>query len=121
MGAFATVNASNKIRLGSSAVTVIEGQVAYTFPSDGRFKTDITENVKGLVNLSNVKNIIQTDFSSAGENGYIVLDPMVLHAADYGVPQSRERVIFIGIKKKILVTIQKNSVFLFTQRKEKEI
>ena len=30
IGFAATVNASNKIRLGSAAVTVIEGQVAFT-------------------------------------------------------------------------------------------
>ncbi|HRG22085.1 MAG TPA: DNA (cytosine-5-)-methyltransferase [Saprospiraceae bacterium] len=62
-------------------------------------KIFIAENVKGLVNLSNVKDIIQKDFSAINGNGYLVLDPIVLHAADYGVPQSRERVIFIGIKK----------------------
>jgi DNA (cytosine-5)-methyltransferase 1 len=62
----------------------------------------IAENVKGLVNLDNVKEIIQNDFSSANGNGYIVLDPRVLHSANYGVPQSRERVIFIGIKKSAL-------------------
>ena len=62
-------------------------------------KIFIAENVKGLVNLENVKEIIQKDFSSAGENGYIVLNPKVLHSANFGVPQSRERVIFIGIKK----------------------
>ena len=65
-------------------------------------KIFIAENVKGLVNLSNVKDIIQQDFSSAKDNGYIVLNPQVLHSADYGVPQSRERVIFIGIKKSAL-------------------
>ncbi len=65
-------------------------------------KIFIAENVKGLVNLGDVKTIIQNDFSSAGENGYIVLDPRVLHSADYGIPQSRERVIFIGIKKAAL-------------------
>ncbi len=65
-------------------------------------KIFIAENVKGLVNLSNVKDIIQKDFSSADGDGYIVLNPQVLHAADYGVPQSRERVIFIGIKKSAL-------------------
>ncbi len=65
-------------------------------------KIFIAENVKGLVNLDNVKEIIQSDFSSANGNGYIVLDPQVLHSADYGVPQSRERVIFIGIKKSAL-------------------
>lgn len=62
-------------------------------------KIFIAENVKGLVNLANVKEIIQSDFSSINGNGYLVLDPLVLHAADYGIPQSRERVIFIGIKK----------------------
>jgi DNA (cytosine-5)-methyltransferase 1 len=65
-------------------------------------KIFIAENVKGLVNLGDVKSIIQKDFSSASENGYIVLDPQVLHSANYGVPQSRERVIFIGIKKSAL-------------------
>ena len=65
-------------------------------------KIFIAENVKGLVNLSNVKDIIQSDFSEAGANGYIVLNPRVLHAADYGVPQSRERIFFIGIKKSAL-------------------
>jgi DNA (cytosine-5)-methyltransferase 1 len=62
-------------------------------------KIFIAENVKGLVNLSNVKEIIQKDFSAINGNGYIVLNPLVLNAANYGVPQSRERVIFIGIKK----------------------
>ncbi|WP_373056467.1 DNA cytosine methyltransferase [Zunongwangia sp. H14] len=65
-------------------------------------KIFIAENVKGLVNLSNVKDIIQKDFSSIGENGYLVLKPQVLHAAEFGVPQSRERVFFIGINKSAL-------------------
>lgn len=65
-------------------------------------KIFIAENVKGLVNLGDVKSIIQNDFSSANGNGYIVLAPQVLHSADFGVPQSRERVIFIGIKKSAL-------------------
>ena len=65
-------------------------------------KIFIAENVKGLVNLGDVKKIIQSDFAAAGNNGYIVLDPQVLHAADYGVPESRERVIFIGIRKDVL-------------------
>ena len=65
-------------------------------------KIFVAENVKGLVNLSNVKDIIQSDFSSIGNDGYLVLNPRVLHSADYGVPQSRERVFFIGIKRSAL-------------------
>ena len=65
-------------------------------------KVFIAENVKGLVNLGDVKSVIQRDFSHADGDGYLVLDPRVLHAGDYGVPESRERVIFIGIRKSAL-------------------
>ncbi|MGM9774029.1 MAG: DNA cytosine methyltransferase [Candidatus Egerieousia sp.] len=65
-------------------------------------KMFVAENVKGLVNLGNVKDIIQRDFESADGGGYIVLDPQVLHAGNFGVPESRERVIFIGIRKDAL-------------------
>lgn len=65
-------------------------------------KMFIAENVKGLVSLGDVKEIIQHDFSTANGNDYIVLDPQVLHAANYGVPETRERVIFIGIKRSAL-------------------
>jgi trimeric autotransporter adhesin len=41
-------DASNKVRIGNSAVTVIEGQVPFTTPSDGRFKFNIEEDVKGI-------------------------------------------------------------------------
>lgn len=67
-----------------------------------RPKMFVAENVKGLVNLGNVKDIIQRDFASADGNGYIVLPPQVLHAGNYGVPESRERVIFIGIRRDAL-------------------
>ena len=67
-----------------------------------RPKIFIAENVKGLVNLGDVKDIIQQDFASADGNGYIVLTPQVLHAGNYGVPESRERVIFIGIRRDAL-------------------
>src|SRR6185312_7062031 len=49
IGFGAIVNVSNKVRIGNTNVTTIEGQVAYTFPSDGRFKTEVREaDVKGL-------------------------------------------------------------------------
>jgi trimeric autotransporter adhesin len=48
IGNGAIVDASNKVRIGNSAVTVIEGQVPFTTPSDGRFKFNVQEDVKGL-------------------------------------------------------------------------
>ena len=65
-------------------------------------KIFIAENVKGLANLGEVKEIIQSDFSNINGDGYLVLSPKVLHAGQYGVPQSRERIIFIGFKKSAL-------------------
>lgn len=65
-------------------------------------KIFIAENVKGLTNLKDVKEIIEHDFSTISEDGYLVIPAKVLLAANYGVPQSRERVIFIGLKKSAL-------------------
>ena len=65
-------------------------------------KLFIAENVKGLTNLEDVKEIIEHDFSDAGNGGYLVVPARVLYAPDYGVPQSRERVIFFGFKKSAL-------------------
>lgn len=65
-------------------------------------KIFIAENVKGLANLGEIKEIIQSDFSNINGDGYLVLSPKVLHSGHYGVPQSRERIIFIGFKKSAL-------------------
>lgn len=59
IGSGAVVSASNKIRLGNAAVSVIEGQVAYTFPSDGRFKNNISEtDVKGLSFIKTLRPVV---------------------------------------------------------------
>lgn len=65
-------------------------------------KIFIAENVKGLANLGDIKDIIQADFASADNDGYIVLSPQILHAGNYGVPESRERVFFIGVRRSCL-------------------
>lgn len=65
-------------------------------------KIFIAENVKGLANMGDVKDIIQSDFSNIGNEEYIVLNPRILNAGMYGIPQSRERIFFIGFKKSSL-------------------
>ena len=62
----------------------------------------VAENVKGLTTLEDAKEIIEHDFANAADGGYLVIPARVLHAANYGVPQSRERVIFYGFKKSAL-------------------
>lgn len=78
-------------------------------------KIFIAENVKGLSNLGEVKEIIKSDFSNIDGDGYLVLSPKVLHSGKYGVPQSRERIIFVGFKKsaltkKALIELSKDNV-----------
>ena len=65
-------------------------------------KIFIAENVKGLTNLADAKAVIEHDFSTAGNGGYIVVNASVLNSANYGVPQNRERVLFFGYKKSAL-------------------
>ncbi|MDO5688870.1 MAG: DNA (cytosine-5-)-methyltransferase [Tissierellia bacterium] len=65
-------------------------------------KVFFAENVKGLTNLGDVKKIIESDFASVSDGGYYVFPARVLLTANYGVPQKRERVIFIGLQKKAL-------------------
>ncbi len=64
-------------------------------------KIFIAENVKGIVSMGDVKEIIANDFRTIN-GGYIVLEPKILHAGNYGIPQKRERIIFIGIRKDLL-------------------
>lgn len=62
-------------------------------------KVFFAENVKGLISLGDAKEIISKDFASINGSGYFVLPVQVLKAIEYGVPQTRERVIFIGLNK----------------------
>ena len=61
-------------------------------------KMFVMENVPGLLSMAKgaVKNQIIEDFSSAG---YKVVTK-ILTASDYGVPQARRRVFFVGINPK---------------------
>lgn len=62
-------------------------------------KSFVMENVKGLLSMESgqvIKQII-SEFENAGKVGYKV-GVKVLKASDYGVPQTRERVIVIGIR-----------------------
>jgi trimeric autotransporter adhesin len=57
IGFGAIVNANNKVRFGNAAVGIIEGPVIYTV-SDGRFKTNVTEEVKGLNFITKLRPVV---------------------------------------------------------------
>lgn len=67
-------------------------------------KIFIFENVKGLLTAHpKGLNIYQIIMDKMSENYNVIRDPNVtlLNAANYGVPQERERLIIIGIRKDI--------------------
>ncbi len=70
--------------------------------SDKKPKFFVAENVKGLLSMEGGKvfDMIKSDFENLKDKdgkviGYKV-DACILNAAEYGVPQARERVVIIG-------------------------
>lgn len=68
-------------------------------------KVFVAENVKGILTANKKQAIkrITEDFSQTGKYGYDVQINLV-NFADYGVPQLRERVLIIGIRKDLKKT-----------------
>lgn len=64
-----------------------------------RPKAVFLENVKGLVNhrggktLDTILNVLRNDLN------YIVPNPRIMNAKDFGVPQNRERIFIVGFRK----------------------
>jgi len=67
IGAGAIVNASNKIRLGNASVTVIEGQVDFTFTSDQTRKENF-QPVDGEAVLNRLRGLNVTSWNYIGHD-----------------------------------------------------
>ena len=67
IGNGANVNASNKVRLGNGAVTVIEGQVAFTFPSDKNKKENF-QPVDGEAVLGKIRGFELSSWNFIGHD-----------------------------------------------------
>lgn len=62
-----------------------------------RPKVFVAENVGGLVSIRDAQKRIREDFSDVGYDVYAEL----LYAPDFGVPQTRVRIIFVGLRKDV--------------------
>lgn len=64
----------------------------------------LAENVRGLLNHDD-GNTLQTIVNAIDEIGYSLITPKVLKAIFYQVPQKRERLILVAIRKDLLNSI----------------
>ena len=62
-------------------------------------KAFVMENVKALAAINKWKDVREEYIARAEKLGYRCI-PFIINAAEYGTPQKRERVFFIGIKGK---------------------
>ncbi|MBT1708877.1 tail fiber domain-containing protein [Fulvivirgaceae bacterium PWU5] len=87
IGAGAQVFNSNEVRIGNVSVTRIGGQVNWTAASDGRFKTDIHEDVPGLEFIQQLRpvtyrvnhDVIVAKNAAAGVDASAIPKDLTLH------------------------------------------
>jgi Chaperone of endosialidase/Collagen triple helix repeat (20 copies) len=70
LGTNAIVNASNKVRIGGPAVTVVEVPVAVTVSSDGRLKNNIVDTELGLDFILKIRPVQYTMKQGNGKTDY---------------------------------------------------
>ena len=81
-------------------------------------KVVVFENVKGLLSTKyidgrNLADVIVEDLSIMNDVGYDVVHQLI-NASDYDVPQNRQRVLFVGVRKDLGIT------FSFPPKQAKE-
>ena len=107
IGANAEVSVSNKIRLGDTNVTVIEGQVGFTAASDRRLKEQISKTKYGLETLL---KLVPVDYllksNGLAQIGFIAQDlkPLVPEAVN-GTEGDIEKGETLGITYTTLIPI----------------
>jgi hypothetical protein len=82
VGFSATVNASNKVVIGNSAVTVIGGQVGWSTLSDLRFKKNIQDDVPGLLFINKLKPVTYVFNAEKFEKFLGIADSVMNKSAD---------------------------------------
>lgn len=79
----------------------------------------VMENVKALGELARWQKVRDRIFRRANDLGYVCFS-RILNAADFGVPQKRERVFFIGIKTGIASASVRFDDIIETKKKPRQ-
>ncbi len=95
IGNGAIVNASNKVRIGDSTVTVIEGQVPWTNPSDRRLKENIAYTSR--LGLTFIRRLQTVSYNFIADKDKTRYDGFI--AQDIEAIMQDLKVPFSGLKK----------------------
>jgi len=87
IGYNAIVDASDKVRIGNSSITIIEGQVPWSNPSDIRLKTDVADVTHGLDFIRQLRPVEYRMKTGNGKKdfGFIAQEIEGLLGTDYNV------------------------------------
>ena len=75
IGTLAQVNASNKVRIGNGNISVIEGQVPWSSPSDRRLKKNITYTQE--LGLDFIQKLRPARYSYASDKNHLMHDGFI--------------------------------------------
>ncbi|MEA3536638.1 DNA cytosine methyltransferase [Rhizobium sp. CC-YZS058] len=73
----------------------------FTFVRSLRPKVFLMENVPGML-WPRHKNYLDEFYRQARDSGYVVHQPHKLDARDYGIPQRRQRVFILGVRRDVV-------------------
>ncbi|MFI5172389.1 MAG: tail fiber domain-containing protein [Chitinophagales bacterium] len=92
LGKTARITASNQVRIGNTSVTSIGGYQNWSNISDGRYKKNVNENVKGLEFISKLRPVTYT-MDVSGLNTFFKYDEKTI---DNNAVAEKEKIIYSG-------------------------
>ena len=95
LGASTFVGDTNKIRIGSNGIVSIGGAVGWSNFSDGRFKKNIEENVKGLEFIEQLRPVTY-NFDVRGMDAHMEREFGVMDTVEWEGKYERETVRYTG-------------------------
>ncbi|QQR96516.1 MAG: tail fiber domain-containing protein [Bacteroidota bacterium] len=108
-GAIAT--ASQQVKIGNATVTAIGGAVNWSIISDGRFKTNVKNNIPGL-NFINRLNPVSYNYDIKSYCSFIGTDEHSFN--DDAAIQQKEKIIYSGFIAQEVEEAAKNSGYNFS-------
>lgn len=116
IGYAAVTDADNQVRIGNNAVTSIGGYVGWTNLSDGRFKQNVAEDVKGLDFIMQLRPVTYTlNMNALNAHLYGAQAAEILNNSNLGeLSAAKSQVRYTGFIAQEVESAAKNTHFEFS-------